>query len=765
MNEPRLVIEGVVDHLRYVGPDGYTVACIAPVDEKGTGLDERFGGDSGDAELVIAAGGALIGVQPGETVRLTGAWSRRGEHGDRFSVTECESILPASVYAIRRYLGSGLIRGIGGKLADAIVGHFGEQTLTVIDGAPERLVEVHNIGPGRMRMILAAWEEQKAIREVMTFLQGVRLSPALAIRIHQVFGDEALRIVREEPYRLAEEVRGVGFHTADRIAMAVGIPEQSPQRMRAGLLHVLDRANARLGHCYLPEKSLLAQSMEVLDADPEPLRAGLDGLRADGTAVVELLPDRDGGRSEPEPVVFSRWLHVAESSVAGELIRLHQAASRLPERVRRAAGDPGGKGETLHPDQRRAVETALRETVSVLTGGPGCGKSFTVRMITEVARAGGVRVALAAPTGRAAKRLSELTGLPAMTVHRMVRPRNDPADDGALFDHKDPFLADLIVIDETSMLDLPIARTLLRKIPSGCHVLFVGDPDQLPSVGPGNVLRDLLDAPAIPRVRLSHVFRQAADSPIVANAHRVREGLLPYQGKEFYLFQEEDADAVPELVADLATRRIPARRGVDPDDIQVLCPSRQKAAGAEELNRLLQERRNPHRPGVPEYWTDGRVFRPGDKVMPIRNNYDKGAEGVFNGASGTITRLVPDERHLEIAMDDGQTVVYGYDELDEILHAYAITVHRSQGSEYPYVIIPLTTAAGSLVLRRNLLYTAITRARRTVVLVGQARALEIAVSNRGMRRNTSLATRLNRILPPPDAAAVAELSVPDESLG
>ncbi|MEV5414152.1 helix-hairpin-helix domain-containing protein [Thermopolyspora sp. NPDC052614] len=420
MNEPRLVIEGVVDHLRYVGPDGYTVACVAPV-------DADAGAASGDAEMVIAAGGALIGVQPGETVRLTGSWSRGGEHGDRFAVAECVSILPASVYAIRRYLGSGLIRGIGGKLADAIVGHFGEQTLTVIDGAPERLVEVHNIGPGRMRMILAAWQEQKAIREVMTFLQGVRLSPALAVRIHQVFGDEALRIVREEPYRLAEEVRGIGFHTADRIAMAVGIPEQSPQRMRAGLLHVLDRANARLGHCYLPEKSLIAQSMEVLDADPEPLRAGLDGLRADGKAVVELLPDTDGGtdggRSEPEPVVFSRWLHVAESSVAGELIRLHQAASRLPERVRRAA--EGAKVEALHPDQRRAVEMALRETVSVLTGGPGCGKSFTVRVITEVARAGGARVALAAPTGRAAKRLAELTGLPAMTVHRMVRPRND----------------------------------------------------------------------------------------------------------------------------------------------------------------------------------------------------------------------------------------------------------------------------------------------------------------------------------------------------
>jgi exodeoxyribonuclease V alpha subunit len=750
MNEPRLVIEGVVDHLRYVGPDGYTVACVA--------LAERPGRDSdagADDATVIAAGGALVGVQPGETVRLTGVWSRRDGHGDRFAVAECVSILPASVYAIRRYLGSGLIRGIGGKLADAIVGHFGERTLEIIDGAPERLVEVHNIGPGRMRTIVAAWAEQKAIREVMTFLQGVRVSPALAIRIHRVFGEDALRVVREEPYRLAEEVRGVGFHTADRIALSAGVPEQSPQRMRAGLLHVLERAHARFGHCFLPERSLIAQAMELLDADPEPLRAALDALRADGKAVVEPLPDRDGGGSEPEPVVFTRWLHVAESSVAGELIRLHRAASRLPERVRRAAAG-GDRVEALHPDQRRAVETALRETVSVLTGGPGCGKSFTVRVITELARAGGARVALAAPTGRAAKRLSELTGLPAMTVHRMVRPREDPADDGALFDHEDPFLADLIVIDETSMLDLPIARTLLRKIPSGCHVLFVGDPDQLPSVGPGNVLGDLLDVPAIPRVRLTHVFRQSLGSPITANAHRVREGLLPYRDKDFYLIQEEDADAVPELVADLATRRIPGRLGVDPDDVQVLCPGRRKAAGAEELNRLLQERRNPPRPGVPEYWADGRVFRPGDKVMPIRNNYDKGTEGVFNGASGTITRLVPDERRLEIAMDDGQTVTYGYDELDEILHAYAITVHRSQGSEYPYVIIPLTTAAGSPVLRRDLLYTAITRARRMVVLVGQERALEIAVGNRGMRRNTSLAIRLNHLLPPPDAAAAAE---------
>jgi helicase, putative, RecD/TraA family len=735
MNEPRQVIEGVVDHLRYVAPDGYTVACVTVADER----------------TVVAAGGALVGVQPGETVRLTGAWTRHDEHGERFSVTECVSILPASVYAIRRYLGSGLIRGIGGRLADAIVGHFGADTLKVIDGEPERLVEVHNIGPARMRMILDAWAEQKAIREVMTFLQGVRLSPALAVRIHRALGDEALRVVREQPYRLAEEVRGIGFHTADRIAMAVGVPEHSPERMRAGLLHVLDRANARMGHCFLPERSLIAQAMEVLDADPEPLRAALDALRADGKAVVETLPGREHAvTGETEPVVFARWLHVAESSVAGELIRLHRAESRLPERVRRAAEQALRDDRALHPDQRRAVEMALRETVCVLTGGPGCGKSHTVRTITRLARAGGARVALAAPTGRAAKRLSELTGLPAMTVHRMVRPRRDPADDGALFDHEDPFLADLIVVDEASMLDLPITRALLRRVPSGCHLLFVGDPDQLPSVGPGDVLRDLLDVPAIPRVRLSHVFRQAGGSPIVANAHRVREGLLPHAGREFYLFQEEDADAIPELVVDLATRRIPERRGVDPDDIQVLCPGRRKAAGAEELNRLLQERRNPHRPGVPEYWADGRVFRPGDKVMPIRNNYDKGVDGVFNGASGTISRLVPEERRMEIVLDDGQTVSYDYDELDEILHAYAITVHRAQGSEYPYVIVPLTTAAGSLVLRRNLLYTAITRARHTVVLVGQARALEIAVGNRGARRNTSLAVRLNQVLPRPD---------------
>jgi len=733
VNEPGQVIEGVVDHLRYVAPDGYTVACV----------------DLGGERTVVAAGAALVGVQPGETVRLTGVLSRHDEHGERFQVAECVSVLPASVYAIRRYLGSGLVRGIGGKLADAITAHFGADTLKVIDTEPDRLLEVHNIGPARARMIREAWAEQKAIREIMTFLQGVRLSPALAVRIHQALGADAARVVRAEPYRLAEEVRGIGFHIADRIAMAVGLPAQSPERMRAGLLHVLDRANAAAGHCHLPEKALIAQAMELLDADPGPLRAALDALRADGKVVVELLPGRRGG-AEPEPVVSARWLHVAEASVAGELLRLHRAASRMPERVRRIAeerlaGDAPPYAD-LHPDQRRAIETALRETVCVLTGGPGCGKSFTVRVLTELVRAGGGRVALAAPTGRAARRLGELTGLPAMTVHRMVRPRADPAEDGALFDHTDPFLADLIVVDETSMLDLPVARALLRRVPSGCHLLFVGDPDQLPSVGPGDVLRDLLEVPAIPRVRLGHVFRQALGSPIVANAHRVRDGLLPVAGKEFYLFREEDPEAIPELVADLATRRIPQRRGVDPDDIQVLCPGRQRAAGAEELNRLLQERRNPHRPGVPEHWTDGRVFRPGDRVMPIRNNYDKGRDGVFNGATGVITRIVPEERLVEIRMDDGQTVGYGYDELDEILHAYAITVHRAQGSEYPYVIIPLTTAAGSLVLRRNLLYTAITRARHTVVLVGQARALEIAVANRGIRRNTSLAVRLNAAL-------------------
>jgi exodeoxyribonuclease V alpha subunit len=722
------VVEGIVDHLKLIRPNGYTVACIAVTEDKN----------------LTATGHLLVGVIPGETLRLSGHWKQHPKHGLNFAVKACERVLPAEVYAIRRYLASGLIRGIGEKLAHAIVSHFAEQTLTIIDTEPERLLEVHNIGPDRMRKILLAWQEQKAIREVMIFLHGVGVSPALAVRIHREFEDQAMKVVRQQPYRLIEKIRGINFLTADKIALKVGIPEHSPERIAAGLLHVLDQTRAMKGHCYVPERLLITEAAALLGADTTHLHSVLGQLRANRTVVAEASP-----RGEAlETVIFLGWLHNREVTLTRELTRLHTAVSRMPGRARWLSQGitsalAGRRSPDLHRDQEHAVLMALTNTVSILTGGPGCGKTFTVRLIAQLAKQAGATVALAAPTGRAAKRLSDLTGMPAMTVHRMIQPRSDPSTDGALFDHNDPSQADLIVVDETSMLDLQLACQLTETIMSGSHLLFVGDPHQLPSIGAGNVLRDLLDVPGIPRVALTHIFRQAHGSTIITNAHRVRRGQMPSGSDHFYYFREERPEAIPDLVTDIATRRIPERFGADTNNIQVLCPTSKGPAGAVELNRRLQDQLNPAPADPHEHWAEGRVFRPGDKIMPIRNRYDKGTAGVFNGSSATVTRLIQDEQRIEILTDDGETISYDHDELDELLHAYAITVHRSQGSEYPWVVIPLSTAAGGLMLRRNLLYTAITRAEHAIVMVGQRRALQMAVECTDVRRNTALTRRLN----------------------
>jgi exodeoxyribonuclease V alpha subunit len=721
------VVEGIVDHLKLVRPDGYTVACIAVTEDKN----------------VIATGHLLVGVMPGETLRLSGLWKQHPKHGLGFAVEACERVLPAEVYAIRRYLASGLIRGIGVKLAHAIVSHFAERTLTIIDTEPERLLEVHNIGPDRMRKILLAWQEQKTIREVMIFLQGVGVSPALAVRIHREFADQAMKIVREQPYRLIEKVRGINFLTADKIALKVGIPEHSPERMAAGLQHVLDQARMMKGHCYVPERVLLTEAATLLGADIIYLSPVLGQLRADRTVVAEVSPRGDS----QETVIFLGWLHNREVTLTRELTRLHTAASRMPGRAQWASQGitgalAGRRSPDLHPDQERAVLMALTSTVSILTGGPGCGKTFTVRLIAQLAKQAGATVALAAPTGRAAKRLSEVTGMPAKTVHRMIRPRRDPSAEGALFDQDDLAQADLIVVDETSMLDLRLACELTEKIASGAHLLFVGDPHQLPSIGAGNVLHDLLEVPGIPRVRLTEIFRQAQGSTIITNAHLVRRGQVPRIHGHFYHFPERHPEAIADLVTDITTRQIPERFGAPAGDIQVLCPTSKGPVGAMELNRRLQDRLNPASADPCEHWAEGRVFRPGDKVMPIRNRYDKGTAGVFNGSSATITGLIHDEQRIEILTDDGETISYDHDELDELLHAYAITVHRSQGSQYPWVIIPLCTATGALMLQRRLLYTAITRAEHAIVLVGQHSALEMAVEHTGARRNTALTRRL-----------------------
>ncbi|WP_042400444.1 SF1B family DNA helicase RecD2 [Streptacidiphilus carbonis] len=731
-------VTGVLERITYANEEtGYTVARV----DTGRG--------AGDLLTVV---GALLGAQPGESLRLHGRWGSHPQYGKQFTVENYTTVLPATVQGIRRYLGSGLIKGIGPRLADRIVDHFGTETLEVIEQRPERLIEVPKLGPKRTKLIAAAWEEQKAIKEVMIFLQSVGVSTSLAVRIYKKYGDDSIRVVKEEPYRLAADVWGIGFLTADRIAQAVGIPHDSPQRIKAGLQYALSQGSDQ-GHCYLPEEQLISDAVKLLAVEIGLVIECLAELVGEEGVVREQVPADEGGGSEghveQRTAVYLVPFHRAEISLANQLLRLLKGPE---DRLSGFASVDWGKaltwlkgqtGADLAPEQEQSVRLALTEKVAVLTGGPGCGKSFTVRSIVTLALARKAKVVLAAPTGRAAKRLAELTGCEASTVHRLLELK--PGGEAA-YDRDRPLDADLVVVDEASMLDLLLANKLVKAVAPGAHLLLVGDVDQLPSVGAGEVLRDLL-APGspVPAVRLTRIFRQAQQSGVVTNAHRINEGVPPItEGMaDFFLFAEEDAELAAGLTVDVVARRIPARFGLDPRrDVQVLAPMHRGPAGAGNLNTLLQAAVTPSRPDLPERRFGGRTFRVGDKVTQIRNNYEKGANGVFNGTVGVVTALNPEEQRLTVVTDEDEEVPYDFDELDELAHAYAVTIHRSQGSEYPCVVIPVTTSAW-MMLQRNLLYTAVTRAKQLVVLVGSRRALAQAVrAVSAGRRHTALDHRL-----------------------
>ncbi|MGW7098964.1 SF1B family DNA helicase RecD2 [Streptomyces sp. NPDC054838] len=732
------VVEGVLERITYANEEsGYTVARV----DTGRG--------AGDLLTVV---GSLLGAQPGESLRMEGRWGSHPQYGKQFSVENYSTILPATIQGIRRYLGSGLIKGIGPKIAERIVDHFGTDTLDVIEGEPKRLIEVPGLGPKRTKLIGAAWEEQKAIKEVMVFLQGVGVSTSIAVRIYKKYGDASISVVRNQPYRLAADVWGIGFLTADRIAQAVGIPHDSPERVKAGLQYALSQSTDQ-GHCFLPEERLIADGVKLLQVDTGLVIECLAELAADPEGVVrESVPDPQGG--PPLTAVYLVPFHRAELSLVGQVRRLLTAEEdRMPafqdvDWDKALAWLATRTGATLAPEQRDAVQLALTRRVAVLTGGPGCGKSFTVRSIVELARAKKAKVVLAAPTGRAAKRLSELTGADASTVHRLLELK--PGGDAA-FDRDRPLEADLVVVDEASMLDLLLANKLVKAVAPGAHLLLVGDVDQLPSVGAGEVLRDLLaEGGPVPAVRLTRIFRQAQQSGVVTNAHRINTGVPPITDglPDFFLFPEEDTEEAGRLTVDVAARRIPARFGLDPRrDIQVLAPMHRGPAGAGNLNGLLQQAVTPARPGLPEKRFGGRVFRVGDKVTQIRNNYEKGANGVFNGTVGVVTGLDLDEQRLTVRTEEDEEVPYEFSELDELAHAYAVTIHRSQGSEYPAVVIPVTTGAW-MMLQRNLLYTAVTRAKKLVVLVGSRKALGQAVRTVSAgRRYTAVAPRLSGRIP------------------
>ncbi|MGW1496705.1 SF1B family DNA helicase RecD2 [Streptomyces sp. NPDC002402] len=727
------VLEGVLERITYANEEnGYTVARVD------TG---RGGGD------LLTVVGSLLGAQPGESLRMEGRWGSHPQYGKQFTVENYTTVLPATIQGIRRYLGSGLIKGIGPKIAERIVDHFGVDTLDIIEQEPKKLIEVPGLGPKRTKLIGAAWEEQKAIKEVMIFLQGVGVSTSIAVRIYKKYEDASISVVKNQPYRLAADVWGIGFLTADRIAQAVGIPHDSPERVKAGLQYALSQSTDQ-GHCFLPEEQLIADAVKLLQVDTGLVIECLAELAGDEEGVVrEQVPAPDGG--EALTAVYLVPFHRAEISLAAQLNRLLRTAEDRMAAFQDVAWDKAlawlaeRTGAELATEQEQAVRLALTSKVAVLTGGPGCGKSFTVRSIVELARAKKAKVVLAAPTGRAAKRLAELTGAEASTVHRLLELK--PGGDAA-YDRDRPLDADLVVVDEASMLDLLLANKLVKAVAPGAHLLLVGDVDQLPSVGAGEVLRDLLaDGGPVPSVRLTRIFRQAQQSGVVTNAHRINSGVQPITSglSDFFLFVEEETEDAGRVTVDVAARRIPAKFGLDPRrDVQVLAPMHRGPAGAGTLNGLLQEAITPARPDLPEKRFGGRVFRVGDKVTQIRNNYEKGKNGVFNGTVGVVTSLQLDDQRLTVVTDEDEEVPYDFDELDELAHAYAVTIHRSQGSEYPAVVIPVTTGAW-MMLQRNLLYTAVTRARKLVVLVGSRKAIGQAVRTVSAgRRFTALDHRL-----------------------
>jgi exodeoxyribonuclease V alpha subunit len=738
------VVEGVVDHLLHVSYDERTVLRLTAV--------------TGEEESVTAVGTALFGVRPGESLRLHGSWVHHPRHGRQFRAEQCERTMPADERAIRFYLGSSMIRGIGPVLASAIVDVFGEQTLRVIDAEPQRLLEVHGIGQIRLGRITAAWQEQKAIAEIMVFLQGLQITPALAVKIYTTYAgtdDDPMRIVRRTPYRLCRDVRGVGFVNADKIALAVGIPKHSDARLQAALLHELDQAGAN-GHCHLPVRLLIARTCQLLtDDDPASveilddavLRQALEALRGQGEVVIETLPlpvlDGTDALADTEIAMLPRR-HRDEMQLAFHVRRLlasTPALSGLAPWAEHVAALTGPETAGLTDEQHKAILTALTRPLSILTGGPGCGKTHTLRTLVDLAEEEDAVVALAAPTGKAAKRLEETCGQAAMTVHRLIRP----PDGDSLFDHASVLeTADLVIIDEASMLDLALAHRLFAALRDGCHLLLVGDTDQLPSVGPGRVLRDLLDVEGIPRTRLTKVFRQRDEgAAITLNAHRILRGERPREDpKVFWNRPVSSAKDIAERVVDLVCELMPKHFGASPEDIQVLCPGKKNVAGMTDLNLRLQQRLNPPSDDRPQHYHGGAAFRLGDRVQQVRNNPHRNESGVFNGSSGSISAVDTETHQLTVTFHDGEVATYPFIDLDELVHAYALTVHRSQGSEYPFHR-PHGQRRRMMLLQRNLLYTAVTRARYGVMLIGQTEAVERAIANnRTQRRNTALAHRI-----------------------
>ncbi|MCX5873081.1 MAG: ATP-dependent RecD-like DNA helicase, partial [Deltaproteobacteria bacterium] len=660
----------------------------------------------GYRELVTLVGN-LMAPLPGQVINATGEWITHPQFGEQFKVVQYKTMVPATVTGIEKYLGSGLVKGIGPVMAKRIVRLFGEETLVVIDEATERLCEVEGIGEKRLGMIRKAWDDQKHIREVMVFLQGHGVSAGYAAKIYKQYGNQSIEIVKENPYHLAMDIFGIGFITADKIAENLGFQKDSPVRVQAGVIYVLSQV-ADEGHVYYPYGSLIEKCIEILEVAPEAITKALDSLFSEKRIVIDILSERDTESTKETSAVYLSTFYACETGIASRVKTL----LRTPYSRRKVDTDKAVEwvqreiSMFLAPNQIEAVKTALDSKIMVITGGPGTGKTTIIKAILAIFERLGVEILLAAPTGRAAKRMSEATGHEAKTIHRMLE--FSPHKGGFQRDEKHPLMCDLLIVDEASMIDTVLMYHLLKAVPLHSTLILIGDVNQLPSVGPGNVLQDIIESIAVPVVRLTEIFRQAQDSDIIVNAHLINSGVIPKldsstEGRnDFYFIEKTEPEDALGTILKLVCVRIQKAFGFDPvDDVQILTPMNRGTVGTSNLNVEFQKALNPREDGI---MRGGRSFRINDKVMQIRNNYDK---DVFNGDIGRISRIDL-ENHEVTILFDGRAVTYDYPDLDEIVLAYAVSVHKSQGSEYPCVVIPLLTQHYVL-LQRNLLYTAVTR--------------------------------------------------------
>ena len=680
----------------------------------------------GHRDLVTVVGHAAI-ISAGEWITASGEWTNDRTHGQQFKARFLKTSAPSSIEGIEKYLGSGMIRGIGPVYAKKMVKAFADKVFDIIEAEPARLREVTGIGAVRAKRITDAWAEQKVVREIMVFLHSNGVGTARAVRIYKTYGADAVQVMTENPYRLARDIRGIGFKTADAIAMKLGIEKTAMIRLRAGISYALTEATDE-GHCGLPTDKLIPLAEELLEAPKELILTALELELSEGNVIADKVGET--------ACTFLTGLYRAEQSIADRLIRI--VNGELPwawiDPDKAVPWVEARSGLQLAESQRDAIRLALSAKALVITGGPGVGKTTIVNSILRILAAKGVKLLLCAPTGRAAKRMTEATGVEAKTIHRLLEV--DPKGGGFKRNADNPLDCDLLVVDEASMVDVMLMQALMKATPDNSALLIVGDIDQLPSVGPGQVLADIIDSGAVPVVRLTEVFRQAAASRIIVTAHRLNQGLMPDLSaptgdSDFYFVPAEDPETAVRRILELVKSRIPKRFGLNPiRDIQVLCPMNRGGAGARSLNIELQAALNPA--GERKVERFGWTFAPGDKVMQIENDYDK---EVYNGDIGYVSDVDPEASEL-MASFDGRSVTYAFGELDTLVPAYAATIHKSQGSEYPAVIIPVLTQHYAM-LHRNLLYTGITRGKRLVVLVGQKKAIAIAVRNVSGRRRWS----------------------------